>query len=432
MNPVIESISPDSPAAGRAIYPGDKLVRVNGHRIVDVLDYKYYTYEAVLLLELFGQDGSHRFVKLKKLEGQDPGLNFETYLMDKPRACANRCLFCFVDQLPTGMRESLYFKDDDARLSFLQGNYITLTNLTNREIERIAALRVSPINVSVHATNPELRCRLLGNRNAGNILSRMQYLAEHGITMNCQIVCCPGLNDGEELLRTMKDLAGLYPQVPSVSVVPVGLTGHRCGLAELTPFDKTKAEKTLDAIDAFGRECMKKHGSRIFFAADEFYIKAGRPLPKDDWYEGYPQLENGVGLLRLLSEEFEAAVEDEPSNGQPFTAVTGKAAYPFICELLEKAKAYHPQTDGVVLAIENDFFGRSIDVAGLLTGRDILAQVRENMHGQRLLIPRNTLRYGEHVFLDDCTVEDLERELGVTVRIVEQDGADLAAAFAGR
>ena len=432
MKQVIESISPMSPAAGRKIYPGDTLLRINGHKIIDVLDYKFYSYDSVLLLELETADGRRRFVRLRKAEGQDPGLNFETYLMDKPRACANRCLFCFVDQLPDGMRETLYFKDDDARLSFLQGNYITLTNLSDRELNRIASLHVSPINVSVHATDPELRCRLLGNLHAGNILERMHFLADNGITMNCQIVCCPGYNDGEQLNKTMQDLAEMYPMVPSVSVVPVGLTGHREKLAKLTGFTRADAACTIDAIERFGEICLEKYGSRIVFPSDEFYIKADRPLPEDEWYEGYPQLENGVGLLRLLAVEFEEALPEITFFPQSFTAVTGKAAEPYIKALLEKACKICPQLDGQVIAVENDYFGHSIDVAGLLTGRDIYAQVKDRMHGKRLLVPRNTLRHGEHVFLDDMTTEDLERELGVEVRIVEQDGADLARAFAGQ
>ena len=432
MKQIIESVTPGSPADGRKIYPGDELVRINGHRILDVLDYKYYAYEPRLLLEIDGSGGGKRFVRIRKAEGQDPGLNFQTYLMDRPRGCANKCVFCFVDQLPRGMRETLYFKDDDARLSFLQGNYITLTNLSDRELVRIADLHVSPINVSVHATDPDLRCRLLGNRTAGNIRERMRYLADRGIRMNCQIVCCPGWNDGEELERTMTDLAGLYPQVPSVSVVPVGLTRHREGLEALDPFTKETAAATLDQVIRFGDACLQEYGSRIVFPADEFYIKAGRDLPDYDWYEDFPQLENGVGLLRLLEQEFGEALPGIRADHEPFTAVTGKAARPYISALLERAKEQDPEIDGRVVAVENDFFGPSIDVAGLLTGRDIRDQLRGRMNGKRLLIPRNALRYGEHVFLDDVTVEDLERDLGVSVRIVEQDGADLAAAFAGK
>ena len=432
MKQQIASVTPGSPAFGRKIFPGDELIAVNGHRIRDVLDYTYYSYDPDLLLELRGADGKLRFVRIHKEDGQDPGLNFETYLMDRPMACANKCIFCFIDQLPPGLRETLYFKDDDARLSFLQGNYITLTNLSDRDMERIASLRVSPINVSVHATDPEIRCRMLGNRTAGKLMDRLRMLASSGVEMNCQIVCCPGFNDGEVLQRTMNDLKVLYPFVPSVSVVPVGLTKYRDGLESLIPFDRVSAATVLDQVETFGKSCLKETGSRIFFPADEFYIKADRPLPPDDWYEGYPQLENGVGMVRLLITEFNEAFDGISADPIPFTAATGVSAAPFIRDLLLQAKEHCPELDGVVIPIENRFFGSSIDVAGLLTGRDIADQVKGKLHGDRLLIPRNALRHGDRVFLDDITVDGLEEELQTTIRIVEQDGADLAAAFLGK
>jgi len=432
MKQIISSVTPGSPASGRRIYPGDELIGINGHKIHDVLDYTYYSYDSDLLIELVGGNGKLRFVRISKAEGQDPGLNFETYLMDRPMACANKCVFCFIDQLPPGMRETLYFKDDDARLSFLQGNYITLTNLSDREMERISSLKVSPINVSVHATDPGIRCRMLGNRTAGKLMDRMRMLSSHGVIMNCQIVCCPGFNDGEVLQRTMTDLTALYPSVPSVSVVPVGLTKYREGLEPLTPFDPESAAALLDQVEEYGNRCLDRCGSRIFFPADEFYIKAERELPPDDWYEGYPQLENGVGMLRLLITEFEETVGNISAEPVPFTAATGVSAYPYIRTLLERARTLCPEADGIVLPVENRFFGSSIDVAGLLTGRDIAEQLKGKIHGTRLLIPRNALRHGDRVFLDDVTVEDLERELNVSIRIVEQDGADLAAAFFGK
>lgn len=432
MKQTIASITPGSPAYGRRICPGDELIGINGHRIHDVLDYTYYSYESDLLLELKSTDGKLRFVRIRKSVGQDPGLNFSSYLMDRPMSCANKCIFCFIDQLPPGMRDTLYFKDDDARLSFLQGNYVTLTNLTDREMQRIAALKVSPINVSVHATDPDIRCRMLGNRKAGTLMERMRMLASHGVVMNCQIVCCPGVNDGRILQRTMMDLADLYPSVPSVSIVPVGLTKYREGLEALTPFNAENAAILLDQVEAYGAECMERYGSRIFFPADELYIKAGRDLPADDWYEGYPQLENGVGMLRLLLTEFKEEIDRISASPIPFTAVTGVSAFPYICSLLEYAKEVCPGIDGIVWPVKNEFFGSSIDVAGLLTGRDIAEQLRDRIHGQRLLIPRNALRHGDRVFLDDVTVEMLEEILKIDIRIVEQDGADLAAAFLGK
>lgn len=411
---------------------GDRIVSINGHKIVDVLDYKFFSYDAHLRIQVQTPDNKLKLIKLNKDFGEDLGLDFETYLMDKPKACANRCLFCFVDQLPKGMRKTLYFKDDDARLSFLQGNYITLTNLSEREIQRICDLHISPINVSVHAAEPDLRAMLLGNKNGARGMEIMQKLAMAGITMNCQIVCCPGINDAEHLMITMKTLAELYPEVPSVSVVPVGLTCHRENLYKLTPFDEKSASDTIDMVENFAEECLEKYGSRIFFCADELYLKAHRKLPDDDRYEGYPQLENGVGLLTSLSEEFENAYKIIEPESIPFTAITGVSAAPYIEKLFEKAKTLYPHLQGKVIPIVNDFFGHTIDVAGLVTGKDIISQAQGKIFGQRILIPRNMLRHGEGTFLDDITIDDLERTFGVPVRIVEQDGEDLAKAFYGK
>ncbi len=432
MNNRIVSVDDSSPARGK-VRPGDELLKINGSEIVDVLDYKYYSYESKLVLTLRAPDGGYRVVTVRKGEGQDLGLNFESYLMDQARACRNRCLFCFVDQLPRGMRRTLYFKDDDARLSFLTGNYITLTNLSERELQRIVDLRISPIRVSVHATEPALRAKLIGNPDAARGYELMQRLAAGGIEMECQIVCCPGLNDGEALSRSMRELSALYPQVNSVSVVPVGLTKHRERLPALTPFDRAHALETVRQVEAFGDECRKKHGSRIFFCSDELYLKAGLELPPDEWYEGYPQLENGVGLLRLLETEFTDGLRgDIESGGKPFSIATGEAAAPFLRKLLAKAQGACAIISGEVYAIENDFLGRSIDVAGLVTGGDLIAQLRGRPLGERLLIPVNMLRHGEGVFLDDVTLEDVTAALGVPVRVVRQDGYDLLEAMCGR
>lgn len=431
MRPVIQSVAQDSPLRGKCA-PGDRLLSLNGHPIQDVLDYKYYGYDAVVQVALARPDGSSRVVIARKPEGSDLGLDFETYLMDKARACCNRCLFCFVDQLPKGMRETLYFKDDDARLSFLTGNYITLTNLSPRELQRIADLHVSPIQVSVHATEPELRARLLGNPAGREGYAHMEYLAKHQITMHCQIVCCPGLNDGAALARTMADLEKLWPQVASVSVVPVGLTRHREGLAPLTPFDKIRAAATIDQVEAFAAACLERHGSRIFFCADELYVKAERPLPPDEYYEDYAQLENGVGMLRLLETEFLAALrmaEPEDCAGTSFAVATGVSAAPFLQALLDRAAERLPRLQGRIYAIENDFLGHSIDVAGLITGGDLIRQLEGKSLGRRLLIPQNMLRHGEGVFLDDVTLADVERALGLPVEPVDQDGGALLDAF---
>ena len=432
MSNCIVSVDENSPVRGK-VRPGDTLLKINGSEIIDVLDYKFYSYEPRLTLTLRAPDGSFRVVSARKAEGQDLGLNFESYLMDQAKACRNHCLFCFVDQLPRGMRRTLYFKDDDARLSFLTGSYITLTNLSDRELQRIIDLRISPIRVSVHATEPALRAKLLGNPDAARGYALMQRLAAGGIEMECQIVCCPGINDGEALSRSMRELAELWPAVNSVSVVPVGLTKHREKLPALTPFDRERALSVVRQVEAYGAECLQKCGSRIFFCADELYLKAGLEPPPDDWYEGYPQLENGVGLLRLLAEEFEQELRcGVQSDGKAFSIATGVAAAPFLRRLLVQAQEKCAILSGNVYAIENDFLGRTIDVAGLVTGGDLIAQLRGRALGERLLIPVNMLRHGKGVFLDDVTLENVSAALGVPVRVVAQDGHDLLAAMCGR
>ncbi len=425
----IESVDPHSPAQRAGVRAGETLLQVNGHPIVDVLDYKYYTYDARLQLTLLEESGGQRTLRVRKGEGEDLGLNFPTYLMDKARSCANRCVFCFVDQLPPGMRESLYFKDDDARLSFLMGNYITLTNLSQREIQRIIDLRVSPINISVHATNPDLRAKLLGHRNGGALMGHMERFAAAGITMNCQIVACPGLNDGAELERSMAELAALYPQVNSVSVVPVGLTRHRQGLYPLRPYTAAQAAATVDLVEGYGRRCLAEHGTTLFWCSDEFYLRAGRPIPPDSYYEDYTQLENGVGMLRLLRHEFDLALEDaEEAHAAPFSTACGVDAAPWIEEIVDRAAA-KCHTKGKVYPIRNDFFGETITVSGLITGGDLIAQLKGKDLGARLLLPVNMLRHGQDVFLDDVTVSDVERALGVPVQPVNQDGWELCDAI---
>ncbi|MBR6208295.1 MAG: DUF512 domain-containing protein [Oscillospiraceae bacterium] len=419
----VASVDPGSPLEGK-VFPGDQLLYVNHHPIKDVLDYKYWTYDRKLVLE-FKTAG---VLRVRKQEGRDLGLNFETYLMDKPTGCANKCVFCFIDQLPKGMRPTLYFKDDDARLSFLTGNYITCTNLSERELQRICDLRISPLNISVHATDPELRCRLLGNRRGGEIMNILRRFSEAGIFMECQIVCVPGWNDGEALLRTMRDLSGFYPQVESVSIVPVGLTKYREGLTPLSPFTPQGARDTVKLVEGFAAECREKYDSHIFFCSDEFYLKAGLPLPEDRYYEGYPQLENGVGLLRSLETDFRYALEKTGpvTDAVPFSIATGLAAEPYIRQLVELCGA-----PGTVYGVPNDFFGHTIDVAGLLTGQDLIRHLKGKDLGQRLLLPGTMLRDGDGVFLDDLSPADLERELGVPVFGVACDGEKLLAAMRG-
>jgi len=434
MNDVVKAILPKSPAAKTKIAPGDALVKINGNDISDVLDYKFHSYESRLRLELTGVDGKTKRVKLKKPEGVDIGLEFTTFLMDSERSCANKCVFCFIDQLPDGMRETLYYKDDDMRLSFLQGNYITLTNLTPRDIERIIELRISPINVSVHTMDPQLRNFMLGNKNAGKGIETLKTLAQAGITLNCQIVCCPGINDGAELERTMDGLAALSPHVNSVSVVPVGLTKHRQGLTQLRPFDMDLALETVRQVERQRQRCLDAGlDTRVFFCADELYIKAGLELPDYEFYGDYPQLENGVGMMRLFITEFEDALAentDGPSGG-PFSVATGTMAAKYLTNLLNSTSEKYGSIDGMVYTIENDFFGGGVTVSGLITGGDLMRQLKERDLGERLLIPRNMLRRGEDVFLDDVTLCELSEHLGVPVRVVEQDGADLLRAFLG-
>ena len=427
----IKSVDPTSPLRGKAAI-GDTVVSINGNEILDVLDYKFFAYDRELDVILRRPDGSEYAVRVRKDEGGDLGLDFGSYLMDAPRSCANACVFCFIDQLPRGMRRTMYFKDDDARLSFLLGNYITLTNLSAREVERIIALHVSPINVSVHTTNPELRCRMLRNPRAGESLDVMRRFAEAGIVMNCQIVCCPGLNDGEELTRSMRELEALWPAVHSVSIVPVGLTRFREHLYPLTPFTAEHAAETVDLVEAFSEGCLHRHGSRIFFCGDELYLKAGRALPDEDFYEEFTQLENGVGMLRLLETEFRSALKlaDAP-DGRDFTIAAGVAAAPLLEKLLLLAREAFPTLRGRVVAVENDFFGRSITVTGLVTGGDLIAQLKGRELGERLLISQNMLRRQEMDFLDDVTLEGASAALGLPIYPVECDGFALCDAMFG-
>lgn len=429
MSTIITSVDRHSPAERAGIAAGEQLLTINGHEIIDVLDYRFYGYDTDCCLELREPSGAVRTVSLRKPEGRDLGLNFDTVLMDEMRSCANHCIFCFVDQMPPGMRQTLYFKDDDARLSFLQGNYITLTNLTDREAQRIIDLRISPINVSVHTTDPQLHCTMLGNKNALRSLDYIRAFCKAGIVMNGQIVVCPGWNDGDQLRRTLRDLTEM--QFSSCSLVPVGITKYRQGLAKLRPVDAATAAEIIDIADEYGRENLRRFGTRRFFCADELYLRAGRPLPQAEYYEGYRQLENGVGLMRSLEDDFLAglATVDVPARFSPFTIATGTAAAPFLQGLVQRAQADYPGLRGQVIAVENDFFGHTIDVAGLLTGQDISAQLRGRDLGDRVLIPIHMMRHGETMFLDDYTVERLSRELGVPVQVVDEDGFALADAM---
>ena len=432
---VIRSVDPRSPAQRAGVRSGETLTHINGHQIVDVLDYKFYSYDTRLELTLLDGEGNARTLRLRKHEGEDLGLEFETYLMDRARSCANNCIFCFVDQMPKGLRKSLYFKDDDARLSFLMGNYLTLTNLSQREIPRIIDLRISPINISVHTTDPELRVEMLKNKRAGEAIDTMRRLAEHNITMNCQIVSCPGINDGPALDRTLADLAEMHPAVNSISVVPVGVTKFREGLYPLESYGRESAAALVDQVEAFAAKHLEQTGTRLVWCSDEFYLLAGRPLPEEAYFEDFTQLDNGVGMLRLLTEEFRRGLDlmepEEMEGTTPFAIATGLSAGPFLAQLVDMAREKCDKIKGTVYPIVNHFFGETITVAGLVTGGDLIAQLRGKDVGERLLIPANMLRSGERVFLDDVSVDDVERALGLPVVPVAQDGYELLDAMCG-
>lgn len=408
---------------------GESLLTINGEEIADVLDYRFHQLNRSLTLEVQGESGEVRTVAIKKGEYEELGLEFETYLMDKQHSCRNKCIFCFIDQLPKGMRESLYFKDDDSRLSFLFGNYVTLTNITEHEIERIIKLHISPINVSVHTTNPELRCRMLNNRFAGKALDILKRFADGGIMINCQIVSCPGINDGQELDRTLDDLERLFPQIESIAVVPVGLTAHREGLYPLESYTKETAAKTLDQIEKRGEQFLKKYGRRIVFASDEFYLKAKRELPNADFYEGFMQLEDGVGLLSCLKDEFDWALEEaQPSDiKRKVTLACGKAPEAFLRDLLAGMGEKFPNITVQVVGIENRFFGGEVDVTGLVTGGDLINQLKGVDLGDELIISSAMLRREGDLFLDDVSTDDVERELNIKLTAVPNDGQALLA-----
>ena len=433
------AVEQGSRAARVGVLAGDTLVAINGNGIEDVLDYRFYLAESKVTLSLL-RNGAPLEVSIKKDVYDDIGLEFETPLMDKKRSCANRCIFCFIDQLPRGLRPSLYFKDDDARLSFLHGNYVTLTNLRDRDIDRIIKMHISPVNVSVHTTNPALRVEMMKNRRAGEVLSYLERLAEAGIRLCCQIVLCRGINDGEELTRSMRDLAALSPAVSSVSVVPAGLTRYREGLYPLTPHTGEECAKIVAQVTAFGDECLKKYGNRIFCAADELYLKAGLPLPEEDYYGDYEQIENGVGMLRSLMADFATEMdylEDYLGDGyekrlpRHVSVATGKAAAPTLRLLASTLEKRVNGLTASVYEIENRFFGSEITVAGLLTGRDMAEQLQGKPLGDELLIPATTLRAEGDLFLCGMTPAELSDALGVPVTPTKGEGAPLLAALLG-
>ena len=427
----ITDVEKKSPAAKARIKAGDTLLSINGREITDVLDYRFYMPDIQLEVCVQKKRGKCRTVTVHKEPFEELGLLFDTYLMDKQQSCRNNCVFCFIDQLPQGMRESLYFKDDDSRLSFLFGNYITLTNLAERDVERIIEMHISPINVSVHTTNPELRCQMMNNRFAGDALRHLYRFAEAGLDINCQLVLVPGYNDGAELQKSMEDLAKLAPAVRSVAAVPVGLTKYREGLPELRGFTPEESATVIRQMTEMGDRMLKETGSRIFYPSDEWYIRAGQPIPAGEFYEEYPQLENGVGMIALLREEFKAAVDEFELfvDTDRVVIATGVDAAPYLQELADYAMDKWPGAQIRVVPIRNEFFGESITVSGLITGGDLINQLKD-VPMDRLLLPMNMLRQEGDLFLDDVSVEQVEEALGVPVRfVVETDGAALVEAL---
>lgn len=416
---VIISVEKGSIAEELGIEPGDVLVSINDKEILDVFDYRYMINDDYLEMVLKDKDGEEYLAEVEKDYDEDIGIIFESGLMDSAKSCSNKCIFCFIDQLPKGMRETLYFKDDDTRLSFLQGNYVTLTNMKDKDIERIIYYHLSPINISVHATNPELRKMMLHNNKAGNIMERMQKLADAGIELHLQVVLCKGVNDGAELDRTIGDIVKLFPQAESMSVVPIGLTKFRDGLFKQTPFAKEDAAKVLEQIEGWQNKNLKKYGSRIVYAADEFYLKAEREIPKPECYEDFAQFENGVGMLSLFKHEFYKFlpnIKDLPYK-HSVSMATGFAAYGLMKEIADKICEKCDNININVYSIKNKFFGETITVSGLLTGGDIIEQLRNKELGEYLILPDSLLRNGETVLLDDVYVSDIEKELGIPVKI---------------
>ncbi len=422
----ITSVLPRSKAEKCGILQNDVLFSINGEEINDVLDYRFYLAERQVTLKLLRGETEYEAV-IKKGTYDDIGLEFETPLMDKKHSCKNGCIFCFIDQNPKGLRESLYFKDDDSRLSFIHGNYITLTNMTDKDIDRIVKMRFSPINVSVHTTNPDLRVKMMKNKRAGQVLSYLKRIKDASLSMCGQIVLCRGVNDGEELKRSITDLAEYYPEMGSVSIVPAGLTKFRDKLYPLTDFSKEEAIEVIKTVNSFGDECKKRLGSRIFFVSDEFYLKAGIPVPDAEYYEGYPQIENGVGMLRSFMDEFSMANEDLldeqiPQNRRVVSIATGVLSYPMIKDLTDKIMAIAPQIQINVYKIINYFFGESITVSGLLTGKDISEQLKDKELGEVLYVPKNALKADEDIFLCDMSLSELSQKLDVEIKVSENDG----------
>ena len=430
---IVKSLMPGGIGEELGIEPGDKLLAINGNEIQDVFGYYYYEESEQLLLLIEKPDGEEWELEIEKDEDESLGIEFDQSLMDEYRSCRNKCMFCFIDQMPKGMRETLYFKDDDSRLSFLQGNYITLTNMSDHDVERIVKYRLEPINISFQTTNPELRCKMLHNRFAGEALKKVDILYRGQIEMNGQIVLCKGVNDGEELERTIRDLTGYLPYLKSVSIVPVGLTKYRDGLYPLEPFTKEDAREVLSVIHRWQEKIYQEHGIHMIHAGDEWYVLAEEEVPEEERYDGYLQLENGVGMMRLLFNEVQEALSAVTGDERQreISLATGRLMYPYIGKILEEIRKKFPNITTHLYAIRNDFFGERITVSGLITGQDLTGQLKGQPLGERLLLPCNMLKIGEPVFLDDFTLEEVENSLQVKTDIVKSSGQDLLDAVIG-
>ena len=426
----VTAVDENSPAERFGLTVGCALLAIDGHPLNDALDYQFYTTPMSFSLEVC-ENEQHRTVQITKAEYEPLGCNFKTYLGDEKHSCANHCMFCFIDQLPPGMREPLYFKDDDERLSFLFGNYITLTNLTDHEIDRIIQMHISPIFVSVHTTNPALRVRMLANKRGGEVLKYLPRLVQGGIAVNCQLVLCRGINDGDELRRTLTDLLELTPMVQSVAAVPCGVTDYRQNLFKQIPYDAETSAAVIDILEEFGDECKRRHGKRIIYPSDEWYLKAGRPIPDPEFYEDYDQLENGVGMMSLFRQEFLAEL-DKPHRiygTKKLDVVTGTMAAPLIIEMMEELHRQYPMIEVTVHPIRNKFFGGNVGVAGLVTATDIIAQCEGKLTSGTLGVPAVMLREEKDTFLDDVTITQLGERLGVKVEVLPVGGGDEARAL---
>ena len=432
---IIESVLSGSIAEEAGIEKGDALVSISGEKVKDIFDYRFLIADESLLLEIQKQDGELWEIEIEKDEYEDLGIEFENSMLDDAKSCTNQCIFCFIDQLPKGMRQTLYFKDDDSRLSFLMGNYITLTNMREEDIDRIIKYKMSPINVSIHTTNPDLRVFMLKNKFAGKVMPKVKRLVDSGITVNCQIVLCLGINDGKELDRTISEMSELYPGIGSISIVPVGITKYRSGLEPLIPFNRNASLEVIRQVEKWQKAFLDKVGSRMIYLADEFYIMAGQKIPEYEEYEDFPQIENGVGLIAQLKHEFDEFL----SNLKPFTRAqnrevsiaTSVSAYEYIREMALAVENKVEKLKVNIYEIKNHFFGENVTVAGLLTGSDLVAQLKEKDLGHELLISRSMLKMDEDILLDDYNIRMLEDQLSVKVTPVKTTGKDFVEKILG-